>query len=305
MTTLRWTTRADQPGLFERERRVVGRGEFRGLTFHEVESRTILNRIPRGPLPFEWTINAYRGCSHACVYCFARATHDYLGLGIGEDFDTQIVVKANAVELVRYETAPGRWDGSPIAMGTNTDPYQRAEGKYKLTRGILQVLVERANPFSVLTKSPLLLRDLDVLVEGSRRAEVSVALSIGTLDEAVWKATEPGTPHPRQRLAAVSKLSAAGLSVSVLVAPILPGISEDRVDEVVRACLDAGAEQATPIRLHLRAGVKEHYMEWLGRTRPELVGLYDELYRTGAYLPRASRRAARPVRSSPQLSMEL
>ena len=268
---------------------MVGRGEFRGLTFHEVESRTILNRIPRGPLPFEWTINAYRGCSHACVYCFARATHDYLGLGIGKDFDTQIVVKVNAVELVRHETAPGRWDGSPIAMGTNTDPYQRAEGKYKLTQGIVEALVERSNPFSILTKSPLVLRDLDLLVEGAQRAEVAVALSIGTTDEDVWKSTEPGTPHPRQRLAAVSRLADAGLSVSVLVAPILPGISDDAVDDVVRACLEAGAESATPIRLHLRSGVKEHYMEWLRRTRPELVGMYEELYRGSAYLPRTDR----------------
>lgn len=295
MPEIRWTTSPDQPGLFEREQRVVGRGEYRGLTFHEVEAKAILNRVPRGPLPFEWTINAYRGCSHACVYCFARATHDYLGLGIGEDFDTQIVVKINAVERARYETHPARWAGATIAMGTNTDPYQRAEGKYKLTRGIVEVLVERSNPFSVLTKSPLALRDLDLFVKASRTSDISVDFSIGTFDEAVWKSTEPGTPHPRQRLAAVARLASAGVPTSVLVAPILPGISDDGVEEVMQTCLDAGASRVSPIRLHLRDGVRQHYMKWLGETRPELVGLYEDLYRDGAYLGRG--RAARSVPS--------
>src|SRR5690606_21102870 len=134
---------------------------------------TILNRVPGDYLPFDWTINPYRGCSHACVYCFARPTHEYLGFGVGEDFDSQIVVKTNAVELVRAETAPGRWAGDPIAMGTNTDPYQPAEGKYRLTRGILEVLTERRNPFSLLTKSTLSLRDIDLFSEAARHTDVT------------------------------------------------------------------------------------------------------------------------------------
>jgi hypothetical protein len=139
MKEMRWTAPAEG-GLFELGRRVTGRGEYRGLSFHEIEAKTILNRVPGNGLPFDWTINTYRGCSHACAYCFARPTHEYLGFDIGKDFDSEIVVKVNAVELTRAETAPGRWAGEPIAMGTNTDPYQPAEGKYRLTRGVLEVL---------------------------------------------------------------------------------------------------------------------------------------------------------------------
>ncbi len=299
--SFRWSTKSEQPQLFDREQRIVGSGAYRGLTFHEIEARSILNRVPRGPMPFEWTINAYRGCSHACVYCLARATHDYLGFGIGEDFDTQIVVKINAVELVAHETQPGRWAGHSIAMGTNTDPYQRAEGKYKLTRGILEVLVERGNPFSILTKSPLILRDLDLLVEGSTRAPVTVGLSIGSFDEAVWRLAEPGTPHPRRRLAAVKRLADAGLETYVLVAPVLPGLSDEGVDAVVQACVAAGAAHVTPVRLHLRDGVRQHYLRWLAQMRPELVGMYEAVYRTPPSLRSTPQRAS--VASSSQLGL--
>lgn len=140
-------------GLFQHSRRVVGKGEYRSLTFHEVESKSLINRVPESSqVPFRYTINPYRGCSHACTYCFARPTHEYLGFDIGHDFDSQIVVKTNAVALARAETVPGRWAGHRIAMGTNTDPYQKAEGRYRLTRGIVEVLTERRNPFSILTK---------------------------------------------------------------------------------------------------------------------------------------------------------
>ena len=217
MAKLRWTT-TDAPGgkpaLFDTvvERR-IGRGAYRGLEFLHVESRTIINRIPRSSaLPFEYTINAYRGCSHACTYCFARPTHDYLGLGIGRDFDTKIVVKINAPEVLRHEIAPQRWAGHPIAMGTNTDPYQAAEGKYKLTRQIVEILAERGNPFSILTKSPLVLRDLDILTRAARTAEISVNFSVGTLDTEAWSRSEPGTAHPRKRLDAVRRLNEAGIS---------------------------------------------------------------------------------------------
>ena len=168
----------------------MGRGEYRGLEFIHVRARSLINHVPSAAgLPFENTINPYRGCSHACTYCFARPTHEYLGLDAGRDFENRIVVKVNAVELARAETSPSRWSGASIALGTNTDPYQRAEGKYRLTRGILEVLVERRNPFSILTKNTLVLRDLDLIEEAARVCDVSVAFSIGTLDEKLWRST--------------------------------------------------------------------------------------------------------------------
>ena len=293
-SSLRWTLAGDKPArLFETCRQVAGKGQYRGLTFLEVESKTIINRVPyTNHFPFEYTINCYRGCSHACVYCFARPSHDYLGLGIGEDFDRKIVVKINAVELTRAQTEPRKWAGHSIAMGTNTDPYQPAEGKYRLTRGVVEVLTERANPFSLLTKSPLVLRDRHLLAEAARRAEITVSFSVGTLDTDIWKRSEPGTPHPRQRLEAVRKLKEHGISSGVLVAPLLPGLSDSprQVAQVMRACREAGADFAAPIRLHLRPGVKDHYMEWLQEEFPDLVGTYQRLYLNRSYLPRQSLR---------------
>src|SRR5579863_7727197 len=219
-----------QAALFDREEvvdRHVGRGEFRGMEFLHVNARTIINEVPAASrMPFRYTINAYRGCSHACTYCFARPTHEYLGLGIGEDFERRIVVKVNAVERARAEVCSPRWQGDLIAMGTNTDPYQHAEGKYHLTRGIIGVLSERGNPFSILTKSTLVLRDLALLAEAARRTSVRVNLSIGTLDRDVWRLTEPGTPPPDKRLDAVRRLNDAGIPCGVLVAPVLPGLSD-------------------------------------------------------------------------------
>lgn len=298
VSELRWAAPA-KGGLFELGRRVVGRGEYRGLTFHEIEARSILNRVPGTYLPFDWTINPYRGCSHACVYCFARPTHEYLGFDTGRDFDSQIVVKVNAVELARTETAPGRWAGASIAMGTNTDPYQPAEGKYRLTRGIVEVLTERGNPFSLLTKSTLVLRDMDLYAEAARKTDVTVSFSIGTLDAEVWRQTEPGTPHPQRRVEAIARLSEAGIPTGVLIAPIIPGLSDhpEKVAEVEAACRRAGAGSISTIRLHLRPGVKEHFMGWLANHHPELTSKYQELYRDRAYLPRhpsGRRRPARP-----------
>ena len=293
MTELRWRLAGDTGGqgvFFSDEELVechVGRGEYRGIEFLHVNARRVVNEVPKASrVPFRWTINAYRGCSHACVYCFARPTHEYLGLGIGDDFDRKLVVKVNAVERVRAELAAPRWAGEAIAMGTNTDPYQRCEAKYHLTRGIVRVLGEAANPFSILTKSTLVLRDLDVLREAAARTSVRANLSIGTLDEAVWKATEPGTPHPRRRVEAVARLNAAGIPCGVLVAPVLPGISdgEDQLAEVVEACVGAGAVSVTALPLHLRPGVREHFLSWLAANRPELVADYERRYRR-AYLP--------------------
>ena len=281
--SFRWSSLEPQSnGLFRHSRRVVGKGEYRSLTFHEVESKSLINRVPEASqVPFTYTINPYRGCSHACTYCFARPTHEYLGFDIGSDFDSQIVVKTNAVALARAETAPGRWAGDRIAMGTNTDPYQKAEGKYRLTRGIIEVLTERSNPFSILTKSTLALRDLDLFVQAAAVTSVSVDFSIATLDEDVWRETEPGTPHPRQRLAAVRRLNEAGVPSGVLAAPLLPSLSdgEDQVAAVTMAAEEAGATFVTPMLLYLTPPMKRHWMAWLRRHRPELVRTYAELYR--------------------------
>jgi len=186
-------------------------------------------------------------------------------------------------------------------MGTNTDPYQPAEGKYRLTRGVLEVLVERSNPFSILTKSTLVLRDLDLFVEAARRTEISVNFSIGTIDPEVWKLTEPGTPHPRRRIEAVAKLTEAGVPSSVLVAPLIPGMSDrpDQIAAVEEACREAGAQSVSKIMLHLRPGVKQHFMGWLAAKRPDLVPEYERLYRNRAYLSKP-RRTKSPYRREPK-----
>ncbi len=217
--------------------------------------------------------------------CFARPTHEYLGLNTGEDFDRKIVVKVNAVERTRAELRSPKWRGEHIAMGTNTDPYQKAEGKYHLTRGIIQVLAEAANPFSILTKSTLMLRDLDVLTAAAARTPVHLTFSIGTLDRDVWRLTEPGTPPPDKRVEAVRRFNQAGIPCGVLVAPILPGLSDqpDQIRAVVEACADAGATSISAIPLHLRPGVREHYLDWLARARPDLVALNEKRFRLGSY----------------------
>ena len=296
---MRWQIAADeaQAALFADEallERHVGSGEFRGMEFLHVNARTVLNRVAGGSrMPFEWTVNAYRGCSHACSYCFARPTHAYLGLGTGKDFDRKIVVKVNAVERVRAELASPRWGGHHVAMGTNTDPYQRCEGKYHLYRGIVGVLAERANPFSILTKSTLILRDLELLQAAAAVTDVRVNLSIGTLDEQVWRATEPGTPHPGRRVDAVRRLNEAGIPCGVLVAPIIPGLSdgEEQLDEVVGAVVGAGAVGVSTVGLHLKAGTREVFFDRLAESHPSLVAPLQARYDGRAYLPRADQQA--------------
>jgi DNA repair photolyase len=218
--------------------------------------------------------------------CFARPTHDYLGFGIGEDFDRKIVVKVNAVERVRAELASPRWEGDAIAMGTNTDPYQRAEGKYHLTQGVIAALADAANPFSILTKSTLILRDLDLLVAAAARTHVRTNFSIGTLDPEVWRRTEPGTPHPRQRVEAVARLNQAGIPCGVLVAPVLPGLSDhdDQLAEVAEACVAAGATSISAMYLHLRPGVRQHWFQWMSQALPDRVAEYEARYAGRAYL---------------------
>jgi DNA repair photolyase len=276
--------------LFEIGRKTFDTPEFRGITFIESEAKSIINRVPGGALPFDWTINPYRGCSHACTYCFARPTHTYLDMNAGRDFETKIVVKVNAPEVLRRELAAKRWKGEHIAMGTGTDPYQRAEGRYRLMRGIIEALIDHRNPFSILTKGTLILRDLDLLRQAAELAPVSAAFSIGTLDEEVWRSTEPGTPHPRARIEAIRTLTEAGIPTGVLMAPILPEISDrpEQLREVVEAAIDAGATHVSPILLHLRPGVREEFLPWLEEEHPDLVPRYLELYRH-PYGPKAMR----------------
>jgi DNA repair photolyase len=293
---LRWALASTEDDtLFADERaanRHVGKGAYAGLEFLHVNARTIINTVPRQSLmPFRYTINAYRGCSHACGYCFARPTHEYLGLDIGSDFERRIVVKINAVERLRAEVRAAKWGGDPIAMGTNTDPYQHAEGKYHLTRGIIDVLSEARNPFSILTKSTLILRDTAALAAAAKRTDVSVSFSIGTLDRNVWKLTEPGTPPPDKRVEALRRLSDAGISCGVLVAPLLPGLSDggDQIEEVVEACAGAGAVSIHGVALHLRGPMRAHYTTWLESVRPDLAALYRERFKEGAYQPQSER----------------
>ena len=266
--------------LFELARRTFDTPEFRGIECIEVEAKSVINHVPGGGLPFDWTINPYRGCSHACSYCFARPTHAFLDMGAGRDFETKIVVKVNAPEVLRRELAAKRWKGEHIAMGTNTDPYQRVEGRYRLMRGIIEALIDYRNPFSVLTKGTLILRDLDLFLHAAEVAPVSAAFSIGTLDERVWRETEPGTPAPSRRIDAVRALTDAGIPTGVLIAPVLPGISDapEQLRAVVEAALDAGATNVSPILLHLRPGVREEFMPWLQEHHPELVQRYRSMY---------------------------
>jgi DNA repair photolyase len=287
---LRWQLAEEAPdALFPDEteaQRHVGIGEYGGMEFLHVNAKSIINEVPAASrVPFRFTINAYRGCSHACVYCFARPTHSYLGLNIGSDFETKIVVKINAVERLRAELRSASWHGAPIAMGTNTDPYQKAEGKYHLTQGIIGVLGDAKNPFSILTKSTLVLRDLPQLLVAAERTNVRVDFSVGTLDREVWKLTEPGTPPPERRLDAVRRLNDAGIRCGVLVAPILPGLSDDdaQVQAVVDASFEAGAVSVSPIALHLRPVVKDHFFDWLTQNRPDLYSLYRRRFGARSY----------------------
>ncbi len=281
--------------LFPDERkgeRHVGKGAYAGMEFLHVNARTIINTVPAVSLmPFRYTINPYRGCSHACVYCFARPTHEYLGLGIGADFERKIVVKVNAVDRLRAELRAPGWEGAHIAMGTNTDPYQHAEGKYHLTRGIVETLSAARNPFSILTKSTLILRDAALLAAACERTGVVVSFSVGTLDRSVWSLTEPGTPPPDRRVEALRRLTAMGIPCGVLVAPVLPGLSdsEAQLTEVVEACAEAGAVSISGVALHLRGAVRGHYLDWLQGERPDLVRLHRARFRRGAYQEDAER----------------
>ena len=264
--------------------------------FYEVRARSVLNRVPRASrMPFRWTINPYRGCTHACVYCFARPTHRYLDFDAGRDFEREIVVKVNAPEVLRAELARPSWKGERVALGTNTDPYQWVEGRYRLMEGIWAALRDAAdgagNPCSVLTKSPLLLRDLPLMLEIARRTQISANLSIPTLDERAWRATEPHTPNPRARLEAVAELNRAGIPTGVLIAPLMPGINDSphQVERLLAQVAEAGATSVGGVALHLRGEVRDVFMGWLQTQRPDLAERYEQLYSRGAYAPREER----------------
>lgn len=260
--------------------------------FYEVRARSVLNRVPaRSRMPFSWTINPYRGCSHACIFCFARPTHRYLGFDAGRDFEREIVVKVNAPEVLRRELARPSWKREHVALGTNTDPYQWVEGRYRLMVGIWEALRDAAsgagNPCSVLTKSPLLLRDLPLMLQIAKRTAISASLSIPTLDERAWRSTEPHTPNPRARLEAVAELNRAGIPTGVLIAPLMPGINDSpgQLEPLLQGAIEAGAQSIGGVALHLRGEVKDVFMDWLRTQRPELVKRYENLYARGAYAP--------------------
>jgi DNA repair photolyase len=258
-----------------------------GINFHEVRAKSALNRVPeKSRMPFRYTVNAFRGCTHACTYCFARPTHEYLDMNAGRDFEREIVVKVNVPELLAAELKRPTWERELVAFGTNTDPYQWAEGRYKLMPPMIEALAESRTPFSILTKSSLAMRDIKELKTASRLVDVSVNFSVPTLDEKAWRETEPHTPHPRKRLEAVAELNRAGIPSGILIAPLMPGINDDpkQVEEIIEIAEAAGATFIGGISLHLRPGVKEVFMDWLRTARPDLVERYERLYEGRAYL---------------------
>lgn len=282
------------PGLvLTGHQRSVRTPEFAGVTFHEVHAKSALNKVPdASDVPFRWTVNPMRGCLHACAYCFARPTHEYLGLGAGEDFETQIVVKTNIVEVLTAELRRRSWAHELVALGTNTDPYQRAEGRYALMPGIIGALAHSGTPLSVLTKGTLLRRDLPLLRDAGQEVPVSLAISLAIGDEDLQQAMEPGTPTPRARLALIRAAREAGLECGVLVAPIMPWLTDgtEHLDTLLGELAEAGASWVTTIALHLRGPVRPLMMRWLAEHRPALVAKYRRLYGNGAYVPQEYRR---------------
>jgi DNA repair photolyase len=253
--------------------------------YREEPCRSALNRV-RG-MPFSWSLNPYMGCVHRCTFCYVRAFERRADRPFDDRYGRSIRVKVNVAEVLQAELARPSWDGGDIAIGAATDPYQPAEGRYRLTRACIEVLAASANPFSIITRGPLIVRDVDVLVAAASKARVSVTFSVPTLDDEVWRTTEPGTAPPLQRLRALSVLAAAGIRASVGMAPILPGLSDrpDQLRRVVAAARAAGACGVWANVLHLKPGTREHFLECLARDWPELLPEYETLYAGGrAYL---------------------
>ena len=266
--------------------RSVTTPEFAGVTFHEVTAKSVLNKVVAGSrMPFEWTINPYRGCSHACVYCFARKSHTYLDFDAGLDFDSQVVVKINAAEVLRRELAKPSWGRQHVALGTNTDPYQRAEGRYQLMPGIIGALADSGTPLSILTKGTLLARDIPLLKHAAAQVPVGVGISLAMTDERLAEAVEPGTPGPRARLKLITGLREAGLPCGVMAMPILPWLSDsdEALDSLFGSLAAAGATGVTAGALYLKPGTREWFMQWIAKEHPQLAGKYRRLYGTGSY----------------------
>lgn len=248
------------------------------ITYVQQESKSVLNRVEG--MPFKWSINPYTGCSHACRYCYARAFYMRADKGSAADFDRVIYVKSNAPELLRRELARRSWRRELVVVGAATDPYQPAEAKYKVTRGILEALRDFRTPVSIITKGPLVLRDLPLLQELGRAAGAEVNVTIPTMDERAWRTLEPGTAPPAARMEVVRRLNAAGVPAGVFVAPILPGIgdSEAALRQVLEAAAAAGAPYAMPITLRLQPGVREWFLPHISRHFPHLTREYCRLY---------------------------
>jgi DNA repair photolyase len=276
--------------------RSVRTPEFDGITFHEVLCKSALNKVPNAAmLPFRYTVNGYRGCSHACRYCFARPTHEYLDLDCGNDFDTQVVVKTNVGDVLRRELQRPAWQRETVALGTNTDPYQRAEGHYALMPGIIGALAESGTPLSILTKGTLLRRDLPLIADAAQQVNIGVAVSLAVGDPELHRDVEPGTPTPRARLALITAIRDAGLDCHVMVAPVLPRLTDtvEHLDMLLGQIAAAGATGVTLFGLHLRGSTRGWFIAWLRRSHPELVGAYHDLYQRGGYLPPAYRQMLR------------
>jgi DNA repair photolyase len=291
---------AAPPGLV----RTVTRPEFAGVTFHEVLAKSVLNHVPAASrMPFRWTVNPWRGCTHACFYCYARSTHAWLELDAGRDFDTQIVVKVNAADVLRRELARPSWTHELVALGTNTDPYQRAEGRYRLMPGIVSALAESDTPFSILTKGTLLKRDLPLLVAAARRVHVSLGVSITVLDPELQQSLEPGAPTAPARLDLVSAITEAGFGCHVMVAPALPMLTDSTpaLNHLLAAIARAGATSAAVLPLTMRPGAKEWFFGWLRRHRADLIPHYAGLYAKSTNAPR-SYRADLAARVAPLLA---
>lgn len=271
----------------------VSTPEFAGIRFHEVIAKTALNRVPaESGMPFDWTINPYRGCTHACTFCFARNTHTYLDFDAGRDFDSEIVVKVNVAQVLEKELAKSSWRREPVALGTNTDPYQRAEGRYRLMPPIIAALAASGTPFSILTKGTLIRRDLPLIAEASARVPVHLAMTIAMHDEELQQSVEPGAPTTASRLDTVRAARALGLDCAVFLMPVLPYLTDtrDHLERAVCALAEAGATSVSYSSLHLRSGAREWFMLWLEREHPELVPRYRAMYSASSYAPKPYRR---------------
>ena len=261
--------------------------------YREEPCRSALNRVQG--MSFKWSLNPYTGCAHQCTFCFVRAFEKRADRPSDDRYGASIRVKTNLVEILRRELARKSWQHENVVIGTATDPYQPAEGRFRLTRRSIEALAAAHNPLSIITRGPLIVRDVDVLVDAARRASVSVTFSVPTLDHDIWRCTEPGTAPPRQRLRALTTLVDAGIEASVGMAPILPGISDrpELLEDVVKAARDAGATAIWTNVLYLKPGTREHFLEKLARDWLELVPRYEWLYAGRAYVAKAD---AEPIR---------